>query len=368
MDTHIGSVDGPASAGANGGVVGCPASAPGCPMASTPAQPAAALSAGEASLGRHLARRLVQVGVGDVFAVPGDFNLTLLDHLIAEPGLRLVGCCNELNAGYAADGYARARGVGACAVTFTVGGLSVLNAIAGAYSENLPVICIAGGPNSNDYGTNRILHHTIGLPDFSQELRCFQTVTCHQAVVTNLDDAHEQIDTAIATALRESKPVYLSISCNLPGLPHPTFSRDPVPFFLSPRMSNKMGLEAAVEATVTAQDVSTMIRCAQNSIIFLINNGGYTIEVEIHDGPYNIIKNWNYTGLVDAIHNGEGKCWTSKVKCEEELTTAIETALGEKKDCLCFIEVIAHKDDTSKELLEWGSRVSAANSRPPNPQ
>jgi pyruvate decarboxylase len=50
-------------------------------------------------------------------------------------------------------------------------------------------------------------------------------------VVTNLDDAHEQID----TALRESKPVYLSISCNLPGLPHPTFSRDPVPFFLSPR-------------------------------------------------------------------------------------------------------------------------------------
>jgi pyruvate decarboxylase len=62
----------------------------------------------------------------------------------------------------------------------TVGGLSVLNAIAGAYSENLPVICIAGGPNSNDYGTNRILHHTIGVPDFSQELRCFQTVTCHQ--------------------------------------------------------------------------------------------------------------------------------------------------------------------------------------------
>lgn len=79
-------------------------------------------SSGDATLGGHLARRLVQVGVSDVFAVPGDFNLTLLDHLIAEPGLRVVGCCNELNAGYAADGYARARGVGACAVTFTVRG------------------------------------------------------------------------------------------------------------------------------------------------------------------------------------------------------------------------------------------------------
>lgn len=53
--------------------------------------------------------------------------------------------------------------------------------------------------------------------------------------------------------------------------------------------------------------------CGQKSIIFLINNGGYTIEAAIHDGPYNVIKNWNYTGLVDAIHNGDGKCWTANV-------------------------------------------------------
>lgn len=138
-----------------------------------------------------------------------------------------------------------------------------------------------------------------------------------------------------------------------------------------------------------------MIRCGQNTIIFLINNGGYTIEVEIHDGPYNVIKNWDYTGLVDAIHNGEGKCWTTKVsikettflilianlmqgtmiilaliqvRTEEDLTEAIAKATGQHKDSLCFIEVFVHKDDTSKELLEWGSRVSAANSRPPNPQ
>lgn len=64
---------------------------------------------------------------------------------------------------------------------------------------------------------------------------------------------------------------------------------------------------------VSAQDLSTMLRCEQKTIIFLINNGGYTIEVEIHDGPYNVIKNWNYSGLVEAIDNGEGKCWTAKV-------------------------------------------------------
>ncbi|KAJ7556072.1 hypothetical protein O6H91_05G067500 [Diphasiastrum complanatum] len=119
---------------------------------------------------------------------------------------------------------------------------------------------------------------------------------------------------------------------------------------------------------VTVQDISTMIRNGQNNVIFLINNGGYTIEVEIHDGPYNIIKNWDYCGLVDAFHNGEGKCWTVKATTEKELVAAIDKACGEKKEDLVFIECILHKDDTSKELLEWGTRVSAANSRPPNPQ
>ncbi|EOY28062.1 Thiamine pyrophosphate dependent pyruvate decarboxylase family protein isoform 4 [Theobroma cacao] len=245
--------------------------------------------ASRGTLGRYLARRLVEIGVKDVFSVPGDFNLTLLDHLIAEPELNLIGCCNELNAGYAADGYARSKGVGACVVTFTVGGLSALNAIAGAYSENLPVICIVGGPNSNDYGTNRILHHTIGLPDFSQELRCFQTITCAQAVVNNLDDAHELIDTAISTALKESKPVYISISCNLPGIPHPTFAREPVPFLLAPKVSNQLGLEAAVEATadflnkavkpVLVGGPKLRVAKAQEAFVELADASGYPIAV-----------------------------------------------------------------------------------------
>ncbi|XP_044346127.1 pyruvate decarboxylase 2-like [Triticum aestivum] len=119
---------------------------------------------------------------------------------------------------------------------------------------------------------------------------------------------------------------------------------------------------------VTSQEVSTMLRWGQNNIIFLINNGGYTIEVKIHDGPYNVIKNWNYTGLVKAFHNGEGKCCTAKVQTEEELEEAIEASLGPHKDSQCFIEVIVHKDDTSKELLVWGARLFAANNRPPNPQ
>ncbi|KAH0849549.1 hypothetical protein HID58_096295 [Brassica napus] len=279
-----------------------------------------------ATLGRHLAHRLVEIGVNDVFSVPGDFNLTLLDHLIAEPGLNLIGCCNELNAGYAGRWLRSLTRRWRLCCHFHRWRTQRDKRYCGSLQRESAVDMYR---RRTELKRLWILHHTIGLSDFRQELTCFEAVTCYQAVVNNLEDAHEQIDKAVSMALSESKPVYISISCNLAATPHPTFRSDP------------------------------------KSIIFLVNNGGYTIEVEIHDGPYNVIKNWNYTGFVDAIHNGEGKCWTSKVKCEEELVEAITIASESKKDCLCFIEVILHKDDTSKELLEWGSRVSAANSRPP---
>lgn len=161
------------------------------------------------NLGNHLASRLVQLGVDTVFAVPGDYNLILLDQLIKDERLKVIYTCNELNAGYAADGYSRARGgKAACVVaTFTVGGLSLLNAVAGAASESLPVICITGGPNSNDSGTNRVLHHTIGSSEsFAQEMEAFRPFVCKATRIFVLEDAHWQLDDAIAEALRQSKP------------------------------------------------------------------------------------------------------------------------------------------------------------------
>ncbi len=106
-----------------------------------------------------------------------------------------------------------------------------------------------------------------------------------------------------------------------------------------------------------------MIRYGLNPIIFLINNGGYTIEVEIHDGPYNDIKNWDYAGLVDVFNAGEGNGFGVRVRTEGELDEAVKKALSH--DGLSLIEVIIDRDDCSKELLEWGSSVSANNGRAP---
>lgn len=139
----------------------------------------------QATLGDFLACRLSQVGIQQYFALPGDYNLQLLDELEKhKTDITPIYTCNELNAGYAAEGSARIKGIGAVVVTFTVGGLSLINAIAGAYAENQPVICICGGPNSNDFATNHILHHTIGTKfDFLQEFRCMKEVTCDQVVI-----------------------------------------------------------------------------------------------------------------------------------------------------------------------------------------
>ena len=120
---------------------------------------------------------------------------------------------------------------------------------------------------------------------------------------------------------------------------------------------------------MTCQEISSMVKFGCAPIIILINNDGYTIEVEIHDGPYNNIHRWDYCKFVESISNGSSNVHTYKATTEGEAKTALEEALSEERaDCLNFIECIVDRDDCSKELLEWGSRVAAANGRPPNPQ
>jgi pyruvate decarboxylase len=556
----------------------------------------------QVTVGTYLGMRLVQAGLRDFFTVPGDFTLVLLDQLLAVPGLRMISCCNELNAGYAADGYARTSGFSAAVVTYTVGGLSLINAVAGAYGDDLSLLAVSGGPNSNDAHDHHRIHHTIGELDLYQTERCYAPVVAAVFNIRHLDDAARMIDEAILTCLNKKKPVYLEIACNLTGLPiaaptlglfsalpavsnpealaaavdmaaarinnavkpvlvsgvkirpanagdaflslvnvmgsavattpdakgifsedHPSFIGTYWPEVSSPNCSEivessdcqvlvgvqqtdytstgwtalyKMdsainvaydyvsmpegtfsqvymadflhklaskvskkdasmqaylrykdpiapaliadendplslreirrqvqgiinsetslivetgdswfsgqtmhlpkgasyhvqmqygsigwsvgatlgvALASKEEARVisligdgsfqlTAQELSTMIRYQLNPIIFLINNGGYTIEVEIHDGPYNQIKNWNYAGLMDVFNAADGKGVGIKAKTAGELTAAINLALAHK-DGPVLIECPLPKNDCNKELVEWGSRVAKANGR-----
>ena len=132
--------------------------------------------------------------------------------LLIEGGVQWVGCSNELNAGYAADGYARVNGIGCACVTYGVGALSLMNACAGAHAENVPVVIICGSPKTSAYDPRSPikLHHTIP-GDLHAEQRAFAGFTAAAPLIDNLETAAEMIDEALTTCTRLSKPVYLEI-------------------------------------------------------------------------------------------------------------------------------------------------------------
>jgi pyruvate decarboxylase len=197
------------------------------------------------TVGRYLAARLEQIGLRHYFVVPGDYNLVLLDELLKNKSLEQVGCCNELNASYAAEGYARVNGCGAVVTTFNVGAFSALNGVAGANAERLPVMIVSSGINTNDPGANHLLHHTIGTHDFSYQYEMFRRVTCAAVRILHAENAPSMIDHAISTALHERKPAYIEIACNLSDAPCP----QPAPYeaLLAGETSNAHALAAAVD-------------------------------------------------------------------------------------------------------------------------
>jgi indolepyruvate decarboxylase len=558
------------------------------------------------TVGSYLAARLSQIGLKHHFAVAGDFNLVLLDQLLTNKNLQQIYCSNELNCGYSAEGYARAQGAAAAVVTFSVGALSAFNAIAGAYAENLPVILVSGAPNTNDRATEHVLHHTLGTHDFLYQLEIAKKITCAAVSITSAVDAPDQIDYAIRTALRERKPAYIDIACNIAAAP--CAAPGPISAVINKEPSDRETLEAAVAAAadflrgkqkpvlligsklraagaekqaialadalgcsvavmaaaksffpedhpqfvgiywgeisapgareivdwsdsvvcigtifndystvgwtampsgpgvltadlkrvhleghdfsqihlrdflsalarkvekrdatmieyarirserppenpakpdaklmraevvrqirplitadttviaetgdswfngmalklpggarfeiemqwgsigwsvpatfgyamgapsrrvialigdgsfqLTAQEVAQMIRQKLPVIIFLINNHGYTIEVEIHDGPYNNIKNWDYAGLIEAFNAEDGRGRGLRATNGAELAEAIKAALA-NRDGPTLIECVIDRDDCTSDLISWGRLVAAANARPPRPQ
>src|SRR5258708_34232857 len=129
------------------------------------------------TVGSYLARRLEQIGLKHYFVVPGDYNLVLLDQLLVNKNVEQIGCCNELNASYAAEAYARVNGCGAVVTTFNVGAFSALNGVARAYAERLPRIFVSAGQNTNDPSANHIIHHPNGTPHFSYQYEMFRRRT-----------------------------------------------------------------------------------------------------------------------------------------------------------------------------------------------
>jgi alpha-keto-acid decarboxylase len=170
------------------------------------------------TVGDYLLDRLAELGVTEIFGVPGDYNLEFLDHIVAHPTIRWVGGANELNAGYAADGYGRLRGMAALVTTFGVGELSAANAVAGSYAEHVPVVHIVGAPSKDVQGAHRVVHHSLGDGDFTHFFRMSREITCAQANLVP-PTATREIDRVISDVRELKRPGYLLLATDVARFP-----------------------------------------------------------------------------------------------------------------------------------------------------
>jgi indolepyruvate decarboxylase len=232
----------------------------------------------------YLVRRLREHGVEHVFGVPGDFVLTLFEHLENATDITLVNTCDEQGAGFAADAYARLRGLGVVCVTYGVGALKIANSTAQAYAEEVPVVVISGAPSRTQRASDHLLHHVI--KGFDNQHRVFEHLTVATAVIDDTATACREIDRAIDAALLYKRPVYIELPRDLtlaevdPGLA----PARPI----SPRRD-----EATLAAAVT--DAIAQLRASTQPAVFV---GLEAVRFELLDQVRELIERHAFPAFV----------------------------------------------------------------------
>lgn len=160
------------------------------------------------TVAQYVAERFAALGIKHVFGVPGDYSFPIDNAL--EKRMTWIGCANELNAGYAADGYARAHGAALLCTTYGVGELSALNAMMGAYAERVPVFHLVGIPGERMRRSHQALHHSLGDGEFHQFFQLSSGAACVSALLTP-ENVITEMERVIHTAFLESRPAYLAL-------------------------------------------------------------------------------------------------------------------------------------------------------------
>src|SRR5829696_9941989 len=161
------------------------------------------------TVGGYLIQSLYDHGVRHIFGVPGDFALGFYRQLTKYNKLKIINTCDEQGAGFAADAYARVRGLGVVCVTYCVGGLKVANTTAEAFAEKSPVVVISGAPGMREREKNPLLHHKVR--EFDTQKKVFEQLTIASTVLGDPPTALQEIDRVLHAALRFKRPVYIEL-------------------------------------------------------------------------------------------------------------------------------------------------------------
>lgn len=171
----------------------------------------------------YLLTRLKQLNVTDIFQIPGDYVKHFTQALEYFDGIKTIGAINELDAAYAADAYARTRGLAAVSLQYGVSTFSALNAIAGAYVERSPVVVISATPGADARQITKmydvLFHHSTGVTDADQNI--FKYVTVASEILSTSVGASEKIDNLLIAAITHKRPVYIACYKEVWGEPCP---------------------------------------------------------------------------------------------------------------------------------------------------
>ncbi|MGA2491239.1 MAG: thiamine pyrophosphate-binding protein [Anaerolineales bacterium] len=188
---------------------------------------------GEVTIGEYLIQKLYEHGLRHAFGIPGDYVLAFYKQLY-ESKIKVINTCDEQAAGYAANAYARVRGLGAVCITYGVGGLKVVNTTAQAYAEESPVVVISGAPGIREQRDNPLLHHKVKT--FDTQLKVFEQLTVAQTVLDNPETACSEIQRVLAACICYRRPVYIELPRDMVSvkilpveekLPPPDWDRGP---------------------------------------------------------------------------------------------------------------------------------------------
>jgi indolepyruvate decarboxylase len=202
------------------------------------------------TVAEYVVSRLADLGIDRVFGVPGDYSFPFDDAIEASDRLQWIVCANELNAAYAADGYARIKGASILSTTYGVGELSAINGVMGAKSQRLPVFHIVGAPSTQIQRQGLITHHTLGDGVYNNFRSLSEAACCVSAYLTP-DNVIEEMERVIREALRLSAPAYITVPMDLGRMPIIGKPIKGIPLATITRAhSDPASLEAAIEFVI----------------------------------------------------------------------------------------------------------------------
>lgn len=251
------------------------------------------------TVAEYLLQRLNELGIKDIIGVPGDFNLDLVELLEHDERFRWIGECNELNASYAADGYAREHGISALVTTYGPGELSAVNGVAGAYAEHIPLIKITGGIALAKQAKNLPLHHTLLNGAYDQSFKIYQQITC-AAEILNFDDPGAQIDRLIESCYQQKRPVYLQFPQDL--VTHQIAAPQAKLNLISPTTLEQVG-----KITELTEQVKVQLSNAKKVVVLvgeLVERYHLQSLVQqfLQDSGAAYVVSWGAKGVVDESH------------------------------------------------------------------